>query len=219
MTSTSDNGEYNLMADTLSDSWRRLCIPSKFPVKSLAFQAMVSRFEQLRDAGENVTRSSILEMRTLLGMVDEMLGVESYPEDDQLPSLDVGPSADLACASCGGEIFLTVFRCEGACLRDGETEISAKNQVTICPLCFVDGRTCSCQDMRPARVREIGPLTESRNMVHELIHDTGEDILLFEDEDQADRTNVHSVLMAALVLSQRRAEKSVGHYYPFFPIS
>lgn len=171
---------------------------------------MASRFERLKNAGEDVTRSSIVEMRILLGMVDEILGVESDPEGDQLPSLDVQPSADLACASCGGEIFLTVFRCEGTCLRDGETELSAKNQVIICPMCFVDGRTCSCQDMRPARVREIGPLTKTRNLVHELVHDTGEDVLVFEDEDQADDTSVPSILTAALLLSQRRSQSSVG---------
>lgn len=189
----------------------------KFPVKSLAFQAMASRFEGLRNAGEDVTRSSIVEIRTLLGMVDEILGVESYPERDQLPSLNVESSDDLICASCGGEIFLTVFRCESSCLRDGETEFSAKSQVIICPLCFVDGRTCSCQDMRPARFREIGPFTEVRNTVHELVYDIGEDILLFEDEDQADHTNVHSVLTAALLLSQKRSQKSVSRYHPLLP--
>ena len=152
MTSTNDNGEYNHMVGGPSNPWHRLCIPMNFPVKHLTFQVMISRFERLKDAREDVTRSSIVEMRTLLGMVDEILGVESYPEGDQLPSLDMQPSIDLTCASCGGEIFLTVFRCEGPCLRDGETEISAKSQVLICPLCFVDGRTCSCQDMRPARV-------------------------------------------------------------------
>ena len=171
---------------------------------------MASRFERLRDAGENVTRSSIVEMRTLLGMVDEILGVESYPEGDQLPSLDTQPSVDLTCASCGGEIFLTVFRCKGPCLRDGETEFSAENQVIICTLCFADGRACSCQDMRPAHVRDIAQLTETRDMVHDLVYDIGEDIILFKDEDEADHTNVHSVLTAALILSQRRIQKSVG---------
>jgi len=204
------------MTRVLFDSWCRLCIPAKFPVKSLAFQAMVSRFKQLGDAGEEVTRSSILEMRTLLGMVNEILGVESYPEGDQLPSFDAEPSAAIACASCGGEIFLTVFRCEGGCLRDGETEFSAQNRLIVCPLCFVDGRTCSCRNMRPARVREFGPLIKTRDMVHELVHSTGEDILLFEDEDQADHINVHSVLTAALDLSQR-SQKSVGQYYPLSP--
>lgn len=66
---------------------------------------MSERFERLRTAGEDVTLSSALEIRRLLAMVDEILGVESYPEDDQLPFLEEQPTVDLTCASCGGEIF------------------------------------------------------------------------------------------------------------------
>jgi hypothetical protein len=115
----------------------------------------------------------------LLGIVNEILRVESCPEDvSQLPSFEEQPPVDLACASCGGEIFQTAFSCEGTCLRDDIAEASNGNKVVICPLCFVDGRTCSCGGMRPLRVREMGPLIKARDMVHDFIRGVAEKFLI-----------------------------------------
>lgn len=209
MTPTNGNGEHDRTINILSDPLCRLCTPGKFPVKSLAHQAMSSRFERLKAAGENVSPTDMLEMRRLLGIVDEILIAESYPDADQLPPFEEQPPVDLTCAACGGEIFRTALRCEGTCLRDEKTETSARNQVIICPLCFVDGRSCSCRDMQPVRVREMGPLTEARNTVHEFIHDSAGKLLLSEEEDQEDPLDAHSILTAALILYQR-SQKPVG---------
>ena len=76
MTSINDNGGYICIIDSLADSQCSLCIPSKFPVKFLAYQAMSSQFERLRTAGEDVLLSSVLKMWRLLRIVDEILGIE-----------------------------------------------------------------------------------------------------------------------------------------------
>ena len=191
-----------------------MCIPAKFPVKSVACQAMCSRFERLKAAGKGISLSSTHEMRKLLEIVDEILGVESHPEDDQLPSLEEQPPVDLACASCGGEIFQMAFICGGSCLADVRTETSNGNKVTICPLCFVDGRTCSCGEMRPLHVREIGPFIKTRDMVHDFIRGTAEEFLFSEDE--LNPAHTHSVFMAGLILYRRRPQVSVGLNYPLF---
>jgi len=144
---------------------------------------MSERFKRLRTAGEDVTLSSALEIRKLLAMVDEILGIELYPEDDQLPFLEEQPTVDLTCASCGGEIFRTAFCCSGTCLRDGKTEVSVRSQIIICPLCFVDGRICSCQAMRPVRVRATSTLMETRDTVNKFIRDTAGKLLLSYKEE------------------------------------
>jgi hypothetical protein len=41
------------------------------------------------------------------------------------------------------------------------------------------------------RIREIGPLKETRNMVHKFIHDSAEKLLLSEDEDQAYSADIY----------------------------
>lgn len=151
---------------------------------------MSERFERLRTAGEDVTLSSALEIRRLLAMVDEILGVESYPEDDQLPFLEEQPTVDLTCASCGGEIFRTAFCCSGTCLRDEKTEVSVRSQIIVCPLCFVDGRICSCQDMRPVRVRATSMLVETRDAAKEFILDCARKLLLSEEEEGTDPDDI-----------------------------
>lgn len=188
-----------------------MCIPAKFPVKSIACEAMCLRFERLRAAGKGISLSSIHEMRKLLQIVNEILGAESHLEDDQLASFEEQPPVDLACASCGGEIFQMAFICGGSCLVDGKIETLDGNKVTICPLCFVDGRTCSCGKMRPLQVREIGLLVRTRDVVHDFIRGTAEEFLFSEAELNPART--HSVFMAALVLYRRRSQIPVGPNY------
>ena len=190
-----------------------MCIPTKFPVKSLAYQAMCSRLKKLETAGEGVTRSSVLDMRRLLNIVNEVLEVESYPDDDQLPFLEEQPRVDLACSSCGGEIFRTVFSCRNGCLTDGETGALDGTKVTVCPLCFVEGRTCSCRRMQPLRVREMGPLMEIRDKACTLIRDNIEKFFLSEDE--SDPVDAYLIFTAGLVLYQRSSSKTVGRKYLF----
>lgn len=186
-----DNGKHDRAINLKkSDSQSSMCIPARFRVKSLACQAMTSRFERLKSAGEDVTPSCVLEMRRLLAIINEILGAESQLDDNQLPPFERDPPTDLACASCGGEIFRAAFCCVGTCLWDGETEVSDGSRISICPLCFVDGRTCSCQDMRPIRVREIGPLIETKNTVQDFIHDVAEKLLL-QDEDQTASADIY----------------------------
>lgn len=192
-----------------------MCIPARYPVKSLAYEAMRSRFEQFKAAGETVSLSSTLEMRRLLGIVNEIISVESYSEEvgDQFPPFEGQPTVDLDCASCGGEIFQTAFSCEGTCLRDGKTEDSDGDKVIICPLCFVDGRTCACGKMQPLRARETGPLIEARDMVHDFFRGLAEKYLLSQDESSL--ASSHSIFMAAFILYQRRSQIEVSCNDPF----
>jgi hypothetical protein len=173
---------------------------------------MLSRVERLRVAGEDITLSSVSEMRKILAIVNEILGAESYPEDNPLVSFEEHSSDDLTCASCGGEIFQTAFSCEGTCLVDGETEASDGNKVIICPLCFVDGRTCSCRAMQPLCVREVGSIIETRDTAQDFIRGIADKFLLSEDE--LNPVHTPSVFMAALVLYQRGSQTPVSQNHP-----
>ena len=212
MISTDDNGERYRAIGGSSDAWCRMCIPARFPVKSIAYQAMLSRFERLKVAGNGISLSGIHEMRRLLGIVHEILEMESYPGDSQLVSFEEQPPVDLACASCGGEIFQTAFGCKGTCLRDDIAGASNGNKVVICPLCFVDGRTCSCGGMQPLRVREMGPLIKARDMVHDFIRGVAEKFLISKNE--LELVHTPSIFAAALVLHQRRAQLPVSRNHP-----
>lgn len=212
MISTDDNGERYRAIGGSSDALCRMCIPARFPVKCIAYQAMLSRFGRLKAAGNSISLSATHEMRKLLGIVHEILEVESYPEDSELVSFEEQPPIDLACASCGGEIFQTAFGCKGTCLRDDTVGSSNGNKMVICPLCFVDGRTCGCGGMQPLRVREMGPLIKARDTVHDFIRGVAEKFLISKDE--LELVHTHSIFAAALVLHQRRAQLPVSQNCP-----
>lgn len=214
MIHTNDRGDHHHVVGALSDSWFRMCIPPKFPVKSLVFQLMSSQVGKMRSAEREITISDIRDMQALLAMADEVLETESYLDYDQLDTFGDQSPADLVCGSCGGEILLTVFSCKGACATDGKTGAPAGEKMIICPLCFVDGRTCNCAEMRPIRVREIGPLEEIRSEAYSFIREEAADFMLSEGE--LDSTEGQSILTAALILWQRRSQQPVCQDCLFF---
>lgn len=190
-----------------------MCIPAKFPLKSLACQALISRSERLGEAEEDVTPSTILEIQRLLKIVDEVLGVELCPVEDQPPLLEEQSLADPACDSCGGEIFQASFICSGTCLRGGKTQAPGENAMIICPSCFVEGRTCGCGTMEPLYVREIGPFVEARDKADNFVRENAE--IVFLSERELARASTPSIFMAALLLRQKRSRNhQVGQYFP-----
>lgn len=78
-------------------------------------------------------------------------------------------SNNFACDFCGADIFQSFFECSNSCrseevLDDLITdEASAGDGLLICPSCYIEGRTCACQEMRPLQCRPFVHLLEERN--------------------------------------------------------
>ena len=207
MIPTNDRGEHHYMIISYL-IWCRMCIPVKYPIKSLVCQILRSQVERLGAAGKDPSPSSIIDLQKLLRMFEEIVDLEFYPDYDQLALESL---ADISCASCGGEIFLTLFSCGGTCVANSKT---GKNGVIVCPLCFIDGRTCSCGEMRPLRVREMDPLVELRTEAQALIRGNAERLFLSESELNA--VDVQSILTASLILYRVRSKKPVRWNHPSF---
>lgn len=150
---------------------------------------MSSRLKELESSEENVTRSDIVEIRTLLQIADEILWTDYYIDDEELPTPE-NPIPEPICACCGGEVFQTAFCCAGDCLTD---DLPNGLLILVCPLCYVEGRTCQCRSMRPVRFRDMATLLEVRDSVHEFVRRAGQKFLLFDDEndDMEASSNFH----------------------------
>ena len=124
-------------------------------------------------------------MKNLLKMVDEILRAEAYTNDGEIPTFS-NPPTNFSCAFCRGEVFQKVFCCKNECLT-GETVGPTPTNVSICPACYVDGRTCFCGKMVPFRLRSIEPMVASRNRVAIWFKRSTKDLLLTDDsEDDTD---------------------------------
>ena len=146
---------------------------------------MSTRFRKWESSEGEVTRSDILEMRSLLQIVDEILWADHYIDDDKLPTPE-SSTLEPVCSGCGGEVFQTAFCCAEDCHTNSALNAPTGNLIIICPLCYVEGRTCYCAKMRPVRFREMDPLLQVRNSVHEFVRSGGgEELLLSDDGGEA----------------------------------
>lgn len=117
-------------------------------------------------------------------MVDEILNAEAYTNDEDIQ--DFGATAKpLSCAFCGGEVFLKLFSCKNTCVRNSTVDPTPANIISICPSCYVDGRTCLCGDMTPFRLQPITPMVTLRDEVATWLRRRSKDVLLEDSEDDA----------------------------------
>ncbi|KAF9790994.1 hypothetical protein BJ322DRAFT_419660 [Thelephora terrestris] len=193
---------------------QRLCLPAKHPIRQLAYDILCSRFVKLEGSDKALSRSAAVEMRQLLEVVDEILRAEAYTNDEEIPNFRT-TVAPLSCAFCGGEVFQKVFSCRKRCLREGSID-----SISICPSCYVDGRTCLCGDMTPFRLQPMAPMVASRNRIAIWLRTHSKAALLSDDSGDDETTeNLHDVeelpssgiedaiFLAALLLCLARDDK------------
>ena len=114
---------------------------------------------------EHVTRTETSSRWPLLSADDtpseHIRNVPSSP-DVEKDSNDHKESYNLACDFCGADIFQSFFECR-RCRADDAEEVQIGDGLLVCPTCYVEGRTCSCDDMEPRQCRPFDVLLQDRN--------------------------------------------------------
>ena len=84
------------------------------------------------------------------------------------------PSCNFMCDFCGADIFQSFFECR-ACraseLGGSNTgaELQAGDGLLLCPGCYVEGRSCQCEEMTPMQCRPFDSLLQDRNHAAKLV--------------------------------------------------
>jgi len=145
---------------------RRTCNPELYGIRELLYDH-IQDLASLPPEGpsRNVDRPKH-GFRTsckLIQLFDDVLQEEYSQEHESLPLIHQTEQSP-TCNFCGCKPFLSVFRCSGGCGIDKSTA------ATVCPSCFVEGRTCICGDMAPSRLRSFSTVLEQRNLAAATLH-------------------------------------------------
>ena len=107
-------------------------------------------------------------LRTLLQLFDEVL-LEGYCRDhESLDLVNCAPSEE-ECHFCGSCLFLSCFRCVGGCLNSERVPRQGDSSISICPTCYIEGRTCGCGNMDPQRLSSLSHMLQDRNHAAEAL--------------------------------------------------
>ena len=71
-------------------------------------------------------------------------------------------ACNFACDFCGADIFQSFFECK-QCSASPEGWTRPGDGLLICPACYVEGRSCMCDDMQPVQCRPLQVLIDDRN--------------------------------------------------------
>ncbi len=114
------------------------------------------------------------DLTTVLQLYDQILVEEFSPlgkfipfKSSRSPSGDVPPEAGTqppqlaedfhACDFCGADIFQSYFQCTG-----NSAKKSGEKGFLVCPGCYVEGRTCTCQAMEQMQCQSFDVLFAAR---------------------------------------------------------
>ena len=125
--------------------------------------------------------SKVKQVHQLLPLLDELISVYDVTHEDKPPPIDPTPKTSL-CDFCGGELFFVVFRCAAVCGQDEITEEDIGNQILLCVFCYMDGRTCDCEAMKPYLLRLDSDLLDLRNDLFALLHRFSQRGVVFEKD-------------------------------------
>ncbi|KAF9454665.1 hypothetical protein P691DRAFT_656001 [Macrolepiota fuliginosa MF-IS2] len=217
--------------------YRRVCRPEIYQIKSTIYHTLRHYTQNLKNtAAQEVTsiQKSVLTntLGTILRLYDHILIEEYSPYGESLISntdsgrrgsssrtRDITPSSDTesiqlaedfhACDFCGADIFQSYFQCIGkASSRDGV------EGYIVCPGCYVEGRTCACQEMAQMQRQSFDVLLAARWEALEVLKDTGHSMRPFkgfesprDQKSYFSRTSGSSVFHAAMLLHQIRVNQ------------
>jgi hypothetical protein len=138
----------------------RTCNPELYGIRELLYghiQDLASLLPEGPPRNIDRCKYDIGTSCKLIQLFDNVLQEEYSQEHGSLPLIhrtEKPPTCDF----CGCNLFLSVLRCSGGCGIDETTA------ATICPSCFVEGRTCICGNMIPSRFRSFSTVLEQRNL-------------------------------------------------------
>ena len=96
--------------------------------------------------------------------------LKSSTDEESKPHEHNGsPSCNLACDFCGADIFQSFFECRRC--RSSDDDLQLGDGLLICPACYVEGRTCLCEDMQPLQCRPFSVLLDDRNRAVEALRE------------------------------------------------
>ncbi|OCH88258.1 hypothetical protein OBBRIDRAFT_734811 [Obba rivulosa] len=79
-------------------------------------------------------------------------------------------SYNFACDFCGADMFQSFFECRDCVLvQDVDAVLGNGDGLLICAPCYVEGRSCLCEEMEPVQCRPFGDLLRDRNRAAEAI--------------------------------------------------
>ncbi|KAJ3995942.1 hypothetical protein F5050DRAFT_207151 [Lentinula boryana] len=143
---------------------RRVCRPEIYRVRLTLYhtiRALYTKFsEQMRQhtvlSCSTDLRNQAQQITQALRIFDDVLQNESVEDYVALPCYSSSES-NLSCDFCGADIFQSFLECE-ECSSDADP-------CTICPDCYAEGRSCSCQLMQPTQVRPLDNILQERGEV------------------------------------------------------
>ena len=102
------------------------------------------------------------ELRNLIQLFDDVL-LEGYADDHDSLFLPDRVGDNPTCDYCGASLFLSYFVCASVCF-DLETDAPCVDtSIKVCGGCYVEGRSCTCKDMNPRRLRNFSDMLQERN--------------------------------------------------------
>ncbi|KAF8136605.1 hypothetical protein EV363DRAFT_1158357 [Boletus edulis] len=152
--------------------YHRVCRQEIYKVKSNIFHAL-QHFTRLTEDLHPETESSptsLENLKQLVSLFDDILAADVSISRDSMPHVsqsDTCHTDNLHCDFCGADIFQSFFECD-SCLPASSSGASAGvlplgDGLVLCPLCYVEGRTCQCGIMQPVQCRPFSDLLGTRD--------------------------------------------------------
>nr|VWO98625.1 Major facilitator superfamily transporter [Ganoderma boninense] len=77
-------------------------------------------------------------------------------------------ACNFACDFCGADIFQSFFECRACAGLLGQST-QPGDGFLVCPGCYVEGRSCECDEMEPVQCRPLDALITARNRAAEVL--------------------------------------------------
>jgi hypothetical protein len=148
------------------------------------------------------SNAAINELASLINIFDSILAEEYHPSHASLTHVQVesadsewGSNTLLAstddqnaaaanknwhctCDFCGADIFQSLFECK-TCALD-ETNSGPASGFLLCPMCYVEGRSCKCGSMEPIQVMSFDFLLKGRNRAASALQKNGRNYVVID---------------------------------------
>jgi len=133
----------------------RVCRPEVYRVKHLIYESV----KMLSTHFSHLNMTEKRHMRRIYDILDEMFVADYHPQ--LLEATYPQSSEHIQCDCCAADIFQAYLECH-KCSSSSEPYV-------ICPMCYVEGRSCTCRVMTPCSVRDWQDLISVRNTAAQLL--------------------------------------------------
>ncbi|KAG9318700.1 hypothetical protein JVU11DRAFT_796 [Chiua virens] len=153
--------------------YHRVCRPEIYKVKSNIYHALQHFTRITQDLPERFEDAPCIttdNLKHLVSLFDDILAAEFSVARDSMPHVSQSNllhTDNLHCDFCGSDIFQSFFECD-KCLPAASSGSSAGilpvgDGLTLCPLCYAEGRICHCGEMQPVQCRPFNDLLRIRD--------------------------------------------------------